>query len=236
MLVARWRESEIAKDTEFDGGPASAKGIGRQTRRGESERETEREGVRETETYSGQYHYRHYNHYHLRRHHCEQSFWLKNRCGRVVASMPEAGDVGIACRPPIPVREFPFRPPGMPAMWPAFPRDADRAPTTPIRRLAPRRRAEAPGSPNVATPPEELAAATSGTDYCDVDWDPDDVSLQESDAPDGDAVLEEVPQAPASGSAAADPREVADHSASRAEAPPQSDQPRGKGGGDRSKN
>ena len=79
---------------------------------------------------------------------------LNNMVQSTNASMPEAGDVGIVYRLPIPVRECPFRPPGMPAMCLPFPRDTHNAPTTPFRFLASRRSVEAPGSPNVATPPE----------------------------------------------------------------------------------
>ena len=60
---------------------------------------------------------------------------LNNMVQSTNASMPEAGDVGIVYRLPIPVRECPFRPPGMPAMCLPFPRDAHNAPTTPIRFL-----------------------------------------------------------------------------------------------------
>ena len=60
---------------------------------------------------------------------------LNNMVQSTNASMPEAGDVGIVYRLPIPVRECPFRPPGMPAMCLPFPRDAHNATTTPIRFL-----------------------------------------------------------------------------------------------------
>ena len=80
-------------------------------------------------------------------------------------------------------------------------RVARRAPTTPTRFLASRRSVEAPGSPSVAIPPEEPEAVTSGADFSDVDWDPDQTSPQESDASDSDAAPQEEPSESAGGAA-----------------------------------
>ena len=117
---------------------------------------------------------------------------------------------------------------------------------TPPRRFAPYRRVEVPGSasesasqdeaaaaslppqpgsPIVATLPQDAAVATVGAVDLEVYWDADVVASPDVDDSEGAGEFAESLQRPAFGSAAANTREAADHAAACAEALGESDQP-----------
>ena len=117
---------------------------------------------------------------------------------------------------------------------------------TPPRRFAPYRRVEVPGSasesasqdeaaavslppqpgsPIVATLPQDAAAATVGAVDFEVDWDADVVASPDVDDSEGAVEFAESLQRPTFGGTAANTREAADHAAACAEALGKRDQP-----------